>query len=196
MNGAITKIRIELVNTFNQVFDVFTTREDVLYYQPFNEGWMMLEILEHTLLANYFLLRIVNKQIERALATVSKHAMDNKEYSLDESILLRMEKKGSPLWVPKQYIEPSGEMPLLQLKMNLHDQFNECMKVLKNRVAIDAIKNTSERGRIDALHYLYFLVQHMQKHLAQIERVKQDFDQCQKGIINNDSCMSGFICLN
>ena len=67
MNGVINKIRTELTNAFNQVLDVFTIREDVLYYQPANDGWSIHQVLEHLLLANYFLLRIINKQTERAL---------------------------------------------------------------------------------------------------------------------------------
>ena len=98
-----------------------------------------------------------------------------------------MELTGSYIWVPQQYTEPSGEIPLLQVKMALHDQLNESLALLNSERAMGAIAHTYEAGRIDALHYLYFLVQHMQRHLGQISRVKTEFYQIQNGSTYTDS---------
>lgn len=199
MNGAINKIRTELIQAFDQAFDVFSTREDVLYYKPANEGWSIYQVLEHVLLANYFLLRIVNKQTERAmqLAATSKVISDPDAYKIDEAKLKRMELTGSYVWVSQRFTEPVGDMPLLQLKMTLHDQVNEILGLLKNRAVIDANLKTFETGKIDALHYLYFLVQHMQRHLGQISRIKAEFYQLQKHIAHTDNIrVAKSICLN
>lgn len=199
MNGVITKIRTELNNVFNQVLDVFATREDSLYYKPENDGWGIYEVLEHLVLANYFLLRVINKQTERALQVV-KHVDGTRsinDYSLDINKLKEMELTGSYVWVPQRYTEPGGDMPLLQLKMALHDQLHECLGTLQNQRVVEAIMRTHEAGKLDALHYLYFLTQHMQRHLGQIGRVKKEFYQQQKQITHtNNIPVSSSMCLN
>ena len=187
MNSIITKIRAELTNTFNRVFDVFAIREDVLYYQPANNGWSIHQVVEHLVLANYFLLRIVNKQTDRAMQISDIVGAKHPEnYQLDMARLKSMELSGSYIWVPQRFTEPSGDMPLLQLKMTLHDQLNESLMVLDDNSAIEAIINMYEHGRLDALHYLYFLVQHIQRHLGQIGRVKKEFYQLQKHATHTD----------
>jgi hypothetical protein len=199
MNGIVTKIRTELTQAFDQLFDVFTIREDVLYYQPINDGWSIHQVLEHLLLANYFLLRIANKQVDRAfqLATVTD-VNKAKEYRLDVVTLNRMGLTGSYIWVPQRFTEPAGEMPLLELKMVLHDQLSRSLSLLKNETALKAIINTQEPGRIDALHYLYFLAQHIQRHLDQIARVKKEFYQLQRQstYLDNVQINDDSFCLN
>ena len=199
MNRVINKIRIETTSAFSQVFDVFNIREDVLYYQPTNGGWSINQVLEHLLLANYFLLRIVNKQAERAILLSDVVTTDEtKGYRLDIDRLKRMELTGSYIWVPQQYTDPSGEIPLLQLKMALHDQLTESVAILQNKKLITAIAKTYETGKIDALHYLYFLVQHMQRHLAQVSRVQKEFYQLQRqtNYIDNVHIADDSFCLN
>lgn len=199
MNGAIIKIRMELITTFNQVLDVFTIREDVLYYKPSNDGWSIYQVLEHIMLANHFLLRIVDKQAERALHVAGSFGQTHsaKSYSLDVNKLKRMELAGSYVWVPQQYTDPAGDMPLLQLKMTLHDQINRCLGILQNKRLMEAIIRTHEATKTDALHYLYFLVQHMQRHLQQVQRVKLEFGQRQRQTVRTTAAqIQNSICLN
>jgi hypothetical protein len=199
MDGAIIKIRMELITTFNQVLDVFAIREDVLYYKPSNDGWSIYQVLEHIMLANHFLLRIVDKQAERALHLAGSFEQTHspKAYSLDVHKLKRMELAGSYVWVPQQYTDPAGDMPLLQLKMALHDQITKCLGVLQNNRLIEAIIKTHEAAKTDALHYLYFLVQHMHRHLQQVQRVKLEFSQRQRQTVYTTATqMSNSICLN
>jgi hypothetical protein len=198
MNRAVATIRKELTITFNRMLDVFSVREDVLYYQPSNGGWSMYQALEHVLLANHFLLRIVNKQAERAVQLANMVTKKNTEpYVLDRNKLQRMELGGSYIWVPQRYTEPNGEMPLLQIKMTLHDQLSESLVLLSDSNVLEAIETTYVAGKIDALHYLYFLVQHMQRHLGQVERLKQEFSQLQRQSLYNDRArLVKTICLN
>ena len=182
MNRAVATIRNELTSAFNRMFDVFAVREDVLYYQPSNGGWNIYQVLEHVALANHFLLRIVNKQAERAaqLANMVNKRNNIQPYVLDRNKLNRMELTGSYIWVPQRYTEPTGDMPLLQIKMTLHDQLSQSIALLNDNKILEGIERTYVTGKIDALHYLYFLVQHMQRHLGQVERLKQEFSQLQK----------------
>jgi hypothetical protein len=198
MNEVITKIRTELNLAFSQVFDVFSTREDKLYYKPINEGWSIYEVLEHVVLANYFLLRIINKQTERAIAVAGDNdfAKNINAYALDLNKLKRMELTGSHVWVPQRYTEPTGELPFLQLKMALHDQLNESIAILQNQYVLKAIFKTYDAGKLDALHYLYFLVQHMQRHLQQIQRAEKEFNQFQGQPIHTTVAISKEVSLN
>lgn len=198
MNRAVATIRTELTSTFNRMLDVFAVREDVLYYQPSNGGWSIYQVLEHVMLANHFLLRIVNKQAERAVQLAGMvNKRNTQSYALDRNKLIRMELAGSYIWVPQRYTEPAGDIPLLQIKMTLHDQLSESLKLLSDSKVLEAIETTYVAGKIDALHYLYFLVQHMQRHLGQVERLKQEFNQLQRQSLYNDRArLLKAICLN
>jgi hypothetical protein len=199
MNGAVATIRNELTSAFNRVFDVFTVREDVLYYQPSNGGWSMYQVLEHVVLANHFLLCIVNKQADRAmqLAKVVGRENETQTYMLDANKLKKMELTGSYVWVPQRYTEPAGDMPLLQIKMSLHDHMNQSLELLENDKVLEAIARTYEAGKLDALHYLYFMIQHMRRHLHQAQRLKQEFNQFQKQSLHTvGSRIAKTICLN
>ena len=199
MNSAIATTRTELTNAFDRLFYVFAVREDVLYYQPSNGGWNIYQVLEHVALANHFLLRIINKQAERAvqLATMVDKRNNTQPYVLDRNKLKSMELTGSYIWVPQRYTEPTGDRPLLQIKMTLHDQLNQSIALLDDSKLLEAIEGTYVTGKIDALHYLYFLVQHMQMHLGQVERSKQEFSQLQsKSLYNDRTRLVKAICLN
>jgi hypothetical protein len=199
MNRTVATIRTELTSAFNRMFDVFAVREDVLYYQSSNGGWSMYQVLEHVALANHFLLRIVNKQAERAvqLANMVNKKNNIHPYVLDRNKLNRMELTGSYIWVPQRYTEPSGDMPLLQIKMTLHDQLSQSIALLNDSKILEAIERTYVADKIDALHYLYFLVQHMQRHLGQVERLKKEFSQLQRQSLHNDRArLVKAICLN
>jgi uncharacterized damage-inducible protein DinB len=198
MNNAVVTTRTELINAFNKMFDVFAIREDVLYYQPSNGGWNIYQVLEHVALANHFLLRIVNKQAERAMQLTNLvNKRNNEPYVLDRNKLQKMELTGSYIWVPQRYTEPAGDMPLLQIKMALHDQLSESIALLNDSKVLEAIERTFVTGKIDALHYLYFLVQHMQRHLGQVERLKEEFSQLQRQNVYSDRArLVKTICLN
>jgi hypothetical protein len=88
-------------------------------------------------------------------------------------------------------------MPLLQIKMALHDQLSESIALLNDSKVLEAIERTFVTGKIDALHYLYFLVQHMQRHLGQVERLKEEFSQLQRQNVYSDRArLVKTICLN
>ena len=199
MNSAIATTRTELINAFDRLFDVFAVREDVLYYQPLNGGWSIYQVLEHVVLANHFLLRIVNKQAEKTLQWANR--IDNKTkgqpYVLDTGKLKSMELNGSYIWVPQRYTEPEGDTPLLELKISLHDQFKKATELLENEKLLKAIEDSYVAGKIDALHYLYFLAQHMQRHLGQVSRLKKEFTQWQRKSLSNETVLlAKTICLN
>jgi hypothetical protein len=195
MNNAVVTTRTELINAFNKMFDVFAIREDVLYYYPSNGGWNIYQVLEHVALANHFLLRIVNKQAERAMQLTNLvNKRNNEPYVLDRNKLQKIELTGSYIWVPQRYTEPAGDMPLLQIKMALHDHLNQSIALLDNKKILEAIEGTYVPGKIDALHYLYFLVQHVQRHLGQVERLKQAFNQ--QNLYSDKTRLVKAICLN
>ena len=199
MNSAIATTRTELTNAFDRLFDVFAIREDVLYYQPSNGGWSIYQVLEHVVLANHFLLRIVNKQAEKTMQWANR--IDNKTrlqpYVLDTGKLKSMELNGSYIWVPQRYTEPEGDTPLLELKISLHDQLKQAIELLENEKLLKAIEDSYVAGKIDALHYLYFLAQHMQRHISQVSRLKKEFNHRQRKSLYNETVrLAKTICLN
>jgi hypothetical protein len=199
MNRAVATIRTELTSAFNRMFDVFAVREDVLYHQPSNGGWSIHQVLEHVVLANHFLLRIVNKQTDKAMQLTKAIDKGNiaQTYMLDANKLKKMELTGSYVWVPQRYTEPTGDIPLLQIKMSLHDHMNQSLELLENDKLLEALVKTYEAGKIDALHYLYFMAQHMHRHLEQVQRLKQEFNQLQRQSLHTVGArIAKRICLN
>ena len=198
MNSAIKTTRTELTSAFDRLFDLFALREDVFYYQPLNGGWSIYQVLEHVVLANHFLLRIVKKQAEKSMQWVNRGGKNNVQpYVLNTGRLKSMELNGSYIWVPQRYTEPGGRMPLLELKISLHDQLEQAIEFLENERVLKAIEESYVAGKIDALHYLYFMVKHIQRHLGQVSRSKQEFGQWQhQSLYSENARLAKTICLN
>jgi hypothetical protein len=150
-------------------------------------------------LANHFLLRIVNKQAEKAMlqANINGSKSNGQPYKLNTATLKRMELNGSYIWVPQRYTEPGGDTALLELKISFHDQLKQAIGLLGNEKLLKAIEETYVAGKIDALHYLYFMAQHMQRHLDQVSRLKQEFSQLQRQSLYNENIrLVKTVCLN
>ncbi len=59
-------------------------------------------------------------------------------------------------------------------------QFNRCLEILEELkngegVLYKTTMTVNQLGKIDVYEYVYFLVQHAQRHLTQIERNRMEF---------------------
>lgn len=73
----ITEIREFLIYTFNNIDIWFDKNRTLRQYKPQNGGWTIDQILEHIGLTNHFLLILIDKGTNKALANVSQ--LDLKE---------------------------------------------------------------------------------------------------------------------
>ena len=154
-----------------------------MHYSPQNKGWNIEQILEHISIANYFLLILIKKGTIKALnnSLNKDFSIDLIDYDLDWIKLKAIGEHNSFHWNRPEHMEPKGKMNLLELKKHLKEQMDECMQCLiqlKNGegVLYKTTMSVNGLGKIDVYHYIYFLVQHAQRHISQMKKVAAEFN--------------------
>jgi len=72
-------------------------------------------------------------------------------------------------WNRPEHMEPKGVLSLSEIRSNLKRQMQECLSLLDRipngeGVLYKAMMSVNGLGRIDVYHYIYFLVQHINRH--------------------------------
>lgn len=184
MQQVITRIKNEMLISFNEMMKWFNADNAVLRYMPADGGWNIAAILEHVSLTNFYLLILIRKSRTRSLqqARMADYQELLRDYSFEWG---RMQEIGNPdafYWSRPEHMEPTGTTELALVKATLRQQLQECMcylDELKNGegVAYKMMMSVNGLGKIDVYHYIYFLVQHTQRHLRQMQRIRAEFDR-------------------
>ncbi|MGC4035956.1 MAG: DinB family protein [Chitinophagaceae bacterium] len=178
----INKIKTEYENVFNELDDWCETDNKLLNYRLQDRGWSIGLILEHVSLTNHFLLILIRKGTDKALARAKKIdisvLMD--DYDLDWDKLNQIGVHQSFNWNRPEHMEPNGLVNLAEIKSILHRQKTEALSYLnqlKNGEGIlhETMMTVNNLGKIDVYHYIYFLVQHAKRHIGQMEKLKKEF---------------------
>lgn len=79
-------------------------------------------------------------------------------------------------------MEPTGNVSFDEIKNKLQLQENECracLTTLQNGegVLYKTMMSVNGLGKIDVYHYMLFLVQHIKRHIMQMQKIKLEFDQ-------------------
>lgn len=157
--------------------------EKELDYLPANGGWSIRQILEHISLTNHFLLILIRKgalkSIELAAGTEYSKLLTG--YDLDWERLKLIGEQRSFEWNRPLHMEPTNSIPLIEVKRKLFEQKEECLSILDQipngeGVLYKTMMSVNNLGKIDVYHYMYFLVQHIRRHLVQMTRVKLEFE--------------------
>jgi hypothetical protein len=169
----INKIETDIVNTFKEINNWFDIAEKEINYSPQNGGWNIEQILEHISITNYFLLILIKKGTLKALNNSLNTDFSNEliGYDLEWEKLNTIGKHNAFKWNRPEHMEPLGKMSVSEIKENLKLQLNECINCLsqlKNGegVLYKTMMSVNELGKIDVYHYIYFLVQHAQRHIS------------------------------
>ncbi|CAN5194693.1 hypothetical protein BH11BAC5_BH11BAC5_05360 [soil metagenome] len=184
INDIINKIENATEIVFAEVDACFNEPKDLLDYHPEKEGWSIRKILEHISLTNHFLLILIRKATVKAL---EKAKLENYNelltgYDLDWEKLKQIGEHKSFYWNRPQHMEPTGTADLYEIKRQLHLQKTACLNYLnqlKNGegVLYKTTMSVNELGKIDVYHYIYFLVQHARRHLTQMQKNRNEFEQ-------------------
>lgn len=179
----INRIKDELNRSFDELFHWFDTKDELLDYLPANNGWTIRQILEHISLTNHFLLILVRKgvikSIEMASHTDYSDLLDN--YDLDWDRLKMIGEHKSFEWNRPEHMEPTNGIELIDVKGKLEQQRQECLSLLDQipngeGVLYKTMMSVNNLGKIDVYHYMYFLVQHINRHLMQMRKIRCEFD--------------------
>ena len=179
----ISRIKTELINIFDEIYTWFDVRPEVLDYLPVDGGWSVRLILEHISLTNHFLLILIQKgsikSLEKAKKKSQLQLLDSYDFNWD-----LMKQIGTPKlfeWNRPDHMEPSGKSTINEVLIRLQYQASQCLDIL------DQLKNgegalykttmtVNGLGKIDVYHYVYFLVQHTRRHITQMQKVKEEFE--------------------
>jgi hypothetical protein len=182
INELILEVRDFLNMTFEKVDMWFDKEVDLQQYKPENGGWSIEEILEHIGLTNHFLLILIDKGTNKALANAAKLNIEEelKKYVFHRDKLTEVGLHKSFNWIRPEHMEPKGEKTLIEVRQQLKDQLNQCLlslEMLKNGEGIlhKTTMSVNELGKIDVYEYIYFLAQHGQRHITQMAKNEAEF---------------------
>jgi hypothetical protein len=177
----IADIRSSLVNTFNRIDGWFDKDEELRSYRPANGGWTINEILEHIGLTNHFLLILIDKGTSKALQNVHKLDLQAElaSYTFHSDKLTEVGLHQSFSWIRPAHMEPTGTKPFNEVRHQLMEQLSyclDCLDRLKNGegVLYKTTMTVNDLGKIDVYEYIYFLAQHGQRHITQMQKVEAE----------------------
>lgn len=178
----IVDVRLFLTDTFNRVDTWFEKSPEVLNYKPRSGGWDNAQVLEHIGLTNHFLLILIDKGTNKALQNVNKLDLQNElaNYSFSKDKLTEVGLHQSFEWIRPEHMEPMGKLSLPEVRQQLKQQLSQCLDCLeKLKNGEGALYKTTmtvnSLGKIDVYEYIYFLAQHGQRHITQMEKNEAEF---------------------
>ena len=175
----IAEIRSLLNTTFVAIDECFSMDERTRSYQPASGGWSINQVLEHVSLTNHFLLILIEKGAKKAIINVEKMNLVEalRAYSFHRAKLEEVGKHQSFQWIRPEHMEPKGEKSMAEIQQLLKNQLKQCLDTLdKLPNGEGALAKTTmtvnDLGKIDVYEYIFFLAQHVQRHLMQIEKIR------------------------
>lgn len=182
INETITFIRKELISAF-AVLDAWFDKDDNLHQFKHNqEAFAVREILEHIMLTSHYLMLLIDKGGKKALKKAQAENLHDVllNYTCKLDILQGIDTHNGFAWAAPGHMQPSGTRPLHEVRTELRDQLDRCLCHLallcngegvlhKTTMTINGI------GKIDVYQYIYFLVLHIKRHLAQLEKIEVDY---------------------
>jgi DinB superfamily len=166
-----------LIHTFEEVYKWFDSDAQLLTFVPENKGWTVAQILEHIALTNHFLLILIEKGCRKAL---NKHQNEPEllaqllpAYTFRKDALTEIGLYDSFTWIRPEHMEPKGET--LAVKALLGVQLQKCLDMLAllpngEGILYQTTMTVHNLGKIDVYEYIYFLGQHAQRHIGQMQK--------------------------
>jgi len=182
----LAEIREQLTGSFTRIDAWFDKDEGVRSYQPSGGGWSVNQILERIGLTNFFLLKLIRRGTQKALLNTRNLDLSTElvGYKFHREKLTEIGIHRSFDWVRPEHMEPRGEKSLPEVRQQLREQLAECLGCLDQLrhgegVLYRTTMTVNGLGKIDVYEYLYFLAQHGQRHVTQMQRNEQEAKQTQ-----------------
>lgn len=170
-----------------RIFDATDLRFDsappYLDYRPPDESWPPRLILEHMVLANRYLLLLIEKGARRALhRRVEPGTIEAllAGYTLDDPRFDLIARNDAFPWECPPHMVPRGERPLSDVRDELRRQAASCHALidrLRGGEGVLALTHLSVQrlGRIDVYRYLWFMLKHLERHLDQLNAIEAQY---------------------
>ena len=165
----VQSVDAALRSAFTGCLKIFES--DLVHNPAQVKGWTTLHILEHITLTNHFLLLLIKKFAKKALKRAA-----SQEIAPGESDLQRIEKIANDRtlhWQSPEHMVPTGEKSIEEIKDALLEQQTICIELLDQlqhgEGSLAQINmSVANLGKLDLYQWLFFLTQHMKRHIEQI----------------------------
>lgn len=179
----VTRIRYDINNSFTLLDTWFGEQECVLLFKPASPGWTNLQTLEHVMLTNHYLLKLIEKGTAKALKKAQAGqpcTVDWSTYSLSRKALADIGEHGSFQWNRPEHMAPGSRVSASEIRATLKQQRMECLdhlNKLKNGEGFlhRTTMSVNNLGKLDVYEYMEFLTLHICRHLTQMELNKREF---------------------
>jgi len=178
----IIEIKNHLKQTFFEIDTWFVKDTKLREYKPLSGGWSINQILEHIGLTNYFLLILIEKGTNKAIANAQKLNLEEEliNYDFHRTKLEEVGQHKSFAWIRPEHMDPKGEKSLEQVRQQLREQLKQCLNAIMRLpngegVLSKTTMSVNNLGKIDVYEYIYFLSQHGQRHISQMKKVEQEY---------------------
>jgi DinB superfamily len=183
----INLIKQHLIETTENINTWFDQPEALRNYRPSSNGWTINEVLEHIALTSHFLLKLIDKGGEKAIKKAAETDLETalEAYRFEDAKLTEVGLHQSFAWERPEHMIPTGQVSLDEVKTTINEQTQRCLvwlERLKNGEGILAktTMTVNGLGKIDVYQYIYFLSQHAQRHITQMQKNEAAYKQREK----------------
>jgi hypothetical protein len=172
----------EIYNTFNALLPWFAKDKTVRTFSSPHEEWDIDQILEHVLLANHYLLILIEKGRKKALKKTDKLKIKQilDSYEISNPRLEEIGINNSFEWKSPDHMIPSGKRSLAHMQ---HEVMKQKSLLLENLhllncgegVLYKTSMSVHSLGSLDVYQYIYFLLKHMQRHIQQMTGIESEY---------------------
>lgn len=172
----------EICNTFNALLLWFSKDKTLRAFSSLNEEWDIEQVLEHVLLANHYLLILIEKGRKKALKKTNrlkiKQILDS--YEISNPRLEEIGINNSFEWKCPAHMIPSGKRSLAHMQ---HEVMKQKSLLLENLHLLNCGEGVLHKismsvhslGSLDVYQYIYFLLKHMHRHIQQMTKIESEF---------------------
>ncbi len=178
MENVIIKIRNELIRAISGIDAWFDKEDALLEHKPNIGSKTVREVLQDVMLANRYLLSIIDNGRTNASIQVVDIPMD--KYSL-KSKLLEDAVINSCLDLDKNAISNEASS-LPEVRHEIREQLDRCLIHLEllmegRGVLFKTNLAVGELGNLDIYQSIYFLAIHVRRYLGELDNILKDYNQ-------------------
>jgi hypothetical protein len=171
----IQRVTTDLMTTFDQLDAFFERPLGLRVFQPADGEWCIDEILEHITLTNHFLMITLKQSLDKVLKRAQTQPIPNDDTDLDQ--IVRISDPDAFAWIRPEHMEPTRTISSEEVRARLRTQRDECLAILRQMSrgegALHQVSMSVQNlGKLNLYEWLYFLVQHARRHIAEIERIQ------------------------
>lgn len=176
----ISTVKNALITIFDELDTWFDKPDEIRAFKPSPDEWSIDENLEHITLTSHFLLKVIRKGVARAIKRAQNQPVTETESNLE--IVEPVGIADSFYWHRPEHMIPTGEKPMLEVRLLMRQQQKECLDLLSQipngEGSLYLVRmSVNNLGKIDMYQWLYFLALHAKRHIMQIEGVYAEWEE-------------------